>query len=175
MARCARICEDYGAKIIDINMGCPAKKIVSGYAGSALMRDISAATKIIENVVNSVNVPVTLKTRLGWDEKILNAPELCIRAEDVGISMVTLHGRTRNQFFKGAADWKRINDTVNALKIPVIANGDITDLNSAEEALKLSQASGIMIGRGIGGKPWLLAEIAHKLYNKKSPKIPNEK
>lgn len=175
MARCARICEDYGAKIIDINMGCPAKKIVSGYAGSALMRDISAATKIIENVVNSVNVPVTLKTRLGWDEKILNAPDLCIRAEDVGISMVTLHGRTRNQFFKGAADWKRINDTVNALKIPVIANGDITDLNSAEEALKLSQASGIMIGRGIGGKPWLLAEIAHKLYNKKSPKIPNEK
>jgi tRNA-dihydrouridine synthase B len=173
MAECARMCEDHGAKIIDINMGCPAKKVVNGYAGSALMQDIKAAKEIIEHVVNAVKVPVTLKTRLGWDDKKLNAPELCVIAQDLGTQLITLHGRTRCQFFKGTADWDRISDTVNALQIPVIANGDITDVSSARRALKLSGAAGIMIGRGVGGKPWLLAEISHVLFNTKPPKIPN--
>ena len=175
MAECARMCEDHGAKIIDINMGCPAKKVVHGYAGSALMQDIKAATEIIEHVVNAVKVPVTLKTRLGWDDKKLNAPELCLIAQDLGTQLITLHGRTRCQFFKGTADWERINDTVNTLQIPVIANGDITDVSSAKRALKLSGAAGIMIGRGVGGKPWLLAEISHLLFNTKPPKILNTK
>ncbi len=173
MAECARMCEDHGAKIIDINMGCPAKKVVNGYAGSALMQDIKAAKEIIEHVVNAVKVPVTLKTRLGWDDKKLNAPELCLIAQDLGIQLITLHGRTRCQFFKGTADWERISDTVNELQIPVIANGDITDVSSARRALKLSGAAGIMIGRGVGGKPWLLAEISHVLFNTKPPKIPS--
>ena len=173
MAECARMCEDHGAKIIDINMGCPAKKVVNGYAGSALMQDIKAAKEIIENVVNAVKVPITLKTRLGWDDKKLNAPELCMIAQDLGIQLITLHGRTRCQFFKGTADWERISDTVNELTIPVIANGDITDVSSARRALKLSGAAGIMIGRGVGGKPWLLAEISHVLFNTKPPKIPS--
>ena len=173
MAECARMCEDHGAKIIDINMGCPAKKVVNGYAGSALMQDIKAAKEIIEHVVNAVKVPVTLKTRLGWDDKKLNAPELCMIAQDLGIQLITLHGRTRCQFFKGTADWERISDTVNELQIPVIANGDITDVSSARRALKLSGAAGIMIGRGVGGKPWLLAEISHVLFNTKPPKIPS--
>jgi len=175
MAECARICEDNGARVIDINMGCPAKKVINGYAGSALMQDITAATKIINHVVNAVKVPVTLKTRLGWNEKELNAPKLCMIAEDLGIQLVTIHGRTRCQFFKGSADWERINETVDALKIPVIANGDITDINSAKIALNLSGAAGIMIGRGVGGKPWLLAEISHALFNTTRPQIPNNK
>lgn len=173
MAECARMCEDHGAKIIDINMGCPAKKVVNGYAGSALMQDIKTAKEIIEHIVNAVKVPVTLKTRLGWDDKKLNAPELCLIAQDLGTQLITLHGRTRCQFFKGTADWERISDTVNELQIPVIANGDITDVSSARRALKLSGAAGIMIGRGVGGKPWLLAEISHVLFNTKPPKIPS--
>jgi nifR3 family TIM-barrel protein len=167
------MCEDHGAKIIDINMGCPAKKVVNGCAGSALMQDIKAAKEIIEHVVNAVKVPVTLKTRLGWDDKKLNAPELCLIAQDLGTQLITLHGRTRCQFFKGTADWERISDTVNELQIPVIANGDITDVSSARRALKLSGAAGIMIGRGVGGKPWLLAEVSHVLFNTKPPKIPS--
>ena len=173
LAESAKKALDFGADIIDINMGCPAKKVVNGYAGSALMQDIKAAKEIIEHVVNAVKVPVTLKTRLGWDDKKLNAPELCLIAQDLGIQLITLHGRTRCQFFKGTADWERISDTVNELQIPVIANGDITDVNSARRALKLSGAAGIMIGRGVGGKPWLLAEISHVLFNTKPPKIPS--
>ena len=172
MADCAKLCEDSGAKIIDINMGCPAKKVVNGYAGSALMKDLNVAKKIIDGVVEAVKVPVTLKTRLGWDENNLNAPELCKAAEDVGVSMVTIHGRTRCQFFKGQANWKNISKTVEQINIPVIANGDIIDIGSARNALSLSQANGIMIGRGIAGKPWLLSEISSSIYGTEAPKIP---
>lgn len=172
MADCAKLCEDSGAKIIDINMGCPAKKVVNGYAGSALMKDLNVAKKIIDGVVEAVKVPVTLKTRLGWDENNLNAPELCKDAEDLGVSMVTIHGRTRCQFFKGQANWKNISKTVEQINIPVIANGDIIDIGSARNALSLSQANGIMIGRGIAGKPWLLSEISSSIYGTEAPKIP---
>ena len=172
MADCAKLCEDNGARIIDINMGCPAKKVVSGFAGSALMKDLNEAQKIIESVVNAVKIPVTLKTRLGWDHNNLNAPELCKAAEDLGIDMITLHGRTRCQFFKGQADWKSIRETVDKVKIPVIANGDIIDKKTASNALSLSKASGIMIGRAIGGKPWLLSEISSSIYGTEPPIIP---
>lgn len=172
MADCAKLCEDNGARIIDINMGCPAKKVVNGFAGSALMKDLNEAQKIIESVVNAVKIPVTLKTRLGWDHNQLNAPELCKAAENLGIEMVTLHGRTRCQFFKGHADWRIIRKTVDKIKIPVIANGDIVDKKTAFDALSMSKASGIMIGRAIGGKPWLLSEISSTIYGTKPPVIP---
>jgi len=172
MANCAKLCEDNGAKIIDINMGCPAKKVVNGYAGSALMKDLNIAQKIIESVVNAVKVPVTLKTRLGWDHNDLNAPLLCEAAEDLGVELITLHGRTRCQFFKGNADWKSIGKTVNRTSIPVIANGDIVDVKSALTALNHSKASGIMIGRGVAGMPWLLSEISSSIYGTEAPKIP---
>ena len=172
MADCARLCEDNGAKIIDINMGCPAKKVVNGYAGSALMKDLNIAQKIVESVVNAVKVPVTLKTRLGWDHNDLNAPLLCKAAEDLGVEMITLHGRTRCQFFKGNADWKGIRKTVTRTNIPVIANGDIVDIKTALTALNHSKASCIMIGRGVAGTPWLLSEISSSIYGTEAPRIP---
>lgn len=159
MAEAARMVEANGARLIDINMGCPAKKVVNGYSGSALMRDLDHALSLIEAVVAAVSVPVTLKTRLGWDAALMNAPELARRAEAAGIAMITIHGRTRCQFYKGAADWAAIRAVKQAVTIPVVANGDIVCARTARLALTASGADGVMVGRGAQGQPWILAQI----------------
>jgi tRNA-dihydrouridine synthase B len=171
IADSAKMNEDMGAKIIDLNFGCPAKKVVGGYSGSALMKDEKLAAEILYSTVKAVKIPVTLKMRTGWDDNTKNAPVIAKIAEDAGIKMVTVHGRTRCQFYTGKADWGFISKVKNSVKIPVVANGDIVCFNSAKEALQKSGADGIMVGRGAYGKPWLISQIAHFL--KTGEKLPD--
>ncbi|PPR78505.1 MAG: putative tRNA-dihydrouridine synthase [Alphaproteobacteria bacterium MarineAlpha2_Bin1] len=163
MSEAAKHCEQLGADIIDINMGCPSKKVTGKLSGSALMRNIIEANEIIKSVVNSVKLPVTLKMRLGWDENNLNAPKIAKSAEDNGVKLITIHGRTRCQFYKDNANWKEVSKVKNNVFLPIIVNGDICDINSANNALEDSLADGVMIGRGAIGRPWILQEILSKI------------
>lgn len=172
MAEAARMVEANGAAMIDINMGCPAKKVTNGYSGSALLRDLDHALTLIEAVVGAVDIPVTLKTRLGWDDACLNAADLAVRAEAAGIRRIVIHGRTRCQFYKGHADWPAIAAVKDAVAIPVIANGDIVDSSTARAALSASGSDGVMIGRGAQGRPWVLAQIAAELSGEPAPLAP---
>jgi tRNA-dihydrouridine synthase B len=173
MAAAARYCAAEGARIIDINFGCPAKKVTNGLSGSALMRDPDHALRLIDAVVGAVEVPVTLKMRLGWDAGQMNAAEIAARAEAAGVRMITVHGRTRCQFYSGAADWAAIARVRRAVRIPVVANGDIVDATTARRALARSGADAVMIGRGARGRPWLLAEVAAALAGRSAPPPPS--
>jgi len=163
VAEAARLNEQRGAALIDINMGCPVKKVVNGDAGSALMRDVEHATKILDAVVKAVSIPVTLKMRMGWDHDSLNAPILARAAQDVGVRAIAVHGRTRCQFYKGTADWKFIRNVKNAVDVPVFANGDILTLDDARRCMEESGADGLLIGRGTYGRPWFPAQVIHFL------------
>ncbi|MEM9756989.1 MAG: tRNA dihydrouridine synthase DusB, partial [Pseudomonadota bacterium] len=177
MADAARIAVDGGARLIDINMGCPAKKVTrgrgAGACGAALLKDPGHALRLIAAVVAAVDVPVTLKTRLGWADGARTAPAFARAAEAEGIAMVTIHGRTRAQVYRGSADWDAIGAVKRAVSIPVIANGDIQDAQTAAEALAASGADGVMVGRGAEGRPWRLAEIAHAQYGAPAPDVPH--
>ena len=163
MGAAARRAEAAGAQLIDINMGCPAKKVTGGASGSALMRDLDHALTLVERTVRSVSVPVTLKMRLGWDDRSINAPELAARAEAAGVSMLTVHGRTRCQFYEGRADWRAVRAVVDAVAIPVVVNGDIIDANAAINAVERSGATAAMIGRATYGRPWWVGDVARQL------------
>jgi tRNA-dihydrouridine synthase B len=173
MAEAAKMNEERGAHIIDLNFGCPVKKIVNNYAGSALMKDEPLATSIMKAVVQAVKVPVTLKMRMGWDHSYLNAPKLARIAEDLGIQMITIHGRTRSQLYNGKADWKFIKTVKDNVTIPVIANGDINTLEDVSNCLLESTADGIMIGRGSYGRPWFLNQAFHFMKTREALSSPS--
>jgi tRNA-dihydrouridine synthase B len=165
MSEGAKIAEASGADVIDINMGCPARHVTGGQSGSALMRDLDHALTLIEATVAAVDVPVTLKMRLGWDDHSLNAPELASRAEAAGVRMITVHGRTRCQFYKGTADWNAVRAVREATRLPLVVNGDITSFEHAIEALERSAADAVMIGRGAQGQPWLPGQIGRRIQS----------
>jgi tRNA-dihydrouridine synthase B len=173
MAEGAKVAEAAGADIIDINMGCPARHVTGGQSGSALMRDLDHALTLIEATIAAVKVPVTLKMRLGWDDSSLNAPELARRAEAAGVQMVTVHGRTRCQFYKGEADWSAVRAVKDAVSVPLVVNGDITSFEKAVSALEMSGADAVMIGRGAQGQPWLPGQIGRRLEGGKSESAPS--
>ncbi len=172
MRRGAEIARDSGADIIDINMGCPAKRVTNGYAGSALMRVPDEALRLIDAVVAATQVPVSVKMRLGWDEDSRNAAQLGRRAVDAGVRMITVHGRTRQQFYKGTARWRLVREVVEAVDVPVVVNGDIVDLTTAREALQQSGAAAVMIGRGAQGQPWRVGEIGGGLSGRTESRAP---
>jgi nifR3 family TIM-barrel protein len=173
MAEGARAATDAGADLIDINMGCPAKKVTSGYSGSALMRDLDHAVRLIEATVSATPRPVTLKMRLGWDDRSFNAPELARRAEAAGVQMITVHGRTRCQFYRGEADWAAVRAVKNAVSVPLVVNGDVTSFEKAVRALEVSGADAVMIGRGAQGQPWLPGQIGRRLETGKAETAPD--
>lgn len=177
MAQGVRVAEDAGADIIDINMGCPARHVTGGQSGSALMRDLDHALSLIESTVAAATVPVTLKMRLGWDDRSRNASELARRAEAAGVKMVTVHGRTRAQFYKGTADWAAVRAVREAISIPLVVNGDITSFETAVTAIERSGADAVMIGRGAQGAPWLPGQIARRLATgavEQAPSLPQQ-